>query len=261
MIARFTLRVAIMTGLVTSAWTLAQAQQLPQSKDVRPIFERASVLRTFVVKNAKGEELGQVRDFLIDVQHGRVLYAAVGHGGTLGIGEKYVAVPLRAMRIEVSQDRPNDRYFVLDLDKSILDNNPGFNKQDWPNSPDPYFLNDTSATPDRLRARRATALISMPARSPKGEQLGTIRDLMINVGSEQVIYAALGHGGGILTTEKLFAVPWDALQVKTLTGRAADEGFIINVQNAALDANGGFDNNHWPTEGDRSLFNNRRATP
>jgi sporulation protein YlmC with PRC-barrel domain len=254
---RFTVCAALMGGLLCAGWALAQEKQ----QLTKPSLDRATILRTFVVKNPLGEELGRVRDFLIDVHRGRILYAAVGHGGTLGIGEKYIAVPLHAMRIAMTKDRPNERYFVLDLDKSVIDSDLGFNREDWPITPDAHFLKGAPTPNDKIRARRATALISMPARNLKGEQLGTIRDLMFNVTNEQVIYAALGHGGGVLTAEKLYAVPWDAVTVRTLTGRAADECFVLNVQKAALDAHGGFDNNHWPTEGERSLFNNRNANP
>jgi len=250
---------ALVCSLVFAGSLLSQ-QNAPRKADeaaVKTSLDRASILRNFEVKNTKGEQLGRVRDFLIDVRAGRVLYAVVGHGGTLGIGEKYVAVPLHALRIETAKDQPKERYFVLDMDAATFANNPGFNKDDWPIAPEQHFLK-VKAPPvdDKTLVRRATVLIGMAAKNAKGESLGTIRDLMIDVQQETVIYAALGHGGGVLTAEKLFAVPFDAMEVKSLTGRADDECCVLNVENATLDQQAGFNNNQWPTEGDRTIFKN-----
>lgn len=261
-IARLSMLAALASSMMWMGWALAQ-EGLPNTKDeaaLKANFDRATVLRTFVVKNTKGEELGRVRDFLINSQGGRVLYAAVGHGGTLGIGEKLLAVPLQAMRIEAPKDRPTERYFVLDAEKSTIDNSPGFDKQDWPTAPDAHFLKLVApAEKDKVVARRATVLTSMAAKTPKGENLGTIRDLMIDTHHATVIYAALGHGGGVLTADKMFAVPWDALQLTTLTGKAADECLVLDVQKSILDNSPGFTTNHWPAEGDRAMF--KKAEP
>lgn len=45
------------------------------------------------VKNAAGESIGKVEDVLLDKQSNNIIYAVVGFGGFLGMGEKYHPVP------------------------------------------------------------------------------------------------------------------------------------------------------------------------
>jgi len=51
------------------------------------------------VRNARGENLGDVTDVVVDVETGRVAYAVVGIAGFLGIGEKLSTFPMSAFRL------------------------------------------------------------------------------------------------------------------------------------------------------------------
>jgi sporulation protein YlmC with PRC-barrel domain len=88
------------------------------------------------VRNAQGENLGDIKDLMIDVESGRVAYAVLDFGGFLGIGDKYFAVPLEAFRVDTG-----DEELVLDVSKEHLDNAPGFDKNDWPSGADRTFTN------------------------------------------------------------------------------------------------------------------------
>ncbi|MFV0411432.1 MAG: PRC-barrel domain-containing protein [Paracoccus sp. (in: a-proteobacteria)] len=46
-----------------------------------------------LVKSPKGEDIGQVRDLIVDAESGQMIAAIIGVGGLLGIGEKQIAVP------------------------------------------------------------------------------------------------------------------------------------------------------------------------
>lgn len=87
------------------------------------------------VRNLKGENLGDIKDFMLDVDNGRVLYAVLDFGGFLGIGDKYFAVPLEAFRPDTQSEK-----LVLDVDKARLENAPGFDKNNWPATPDASFI-------------------------------------------------------------------------------------------------------------------------
>lgn len=82
----------------------------------------------------------------------------------------------------------------------------------------------------------------------------TARDLMIDIKDQQVVYAAMGHGGILGVNEELFAIPWDAIEIRSLTAKAEDEAFILNVDKTVFDTNQGFDKDNWPIEGDRKLI-------
>ena len=94
-----------------------------------------SSLRNTSVVNTVGEDLGSIQDLMIDPISGIVQYAVLDFGGFLGIGDKLFAVPLQSFTI----DRTNER-FVLDVTKERLDNAPGFDKSNWPSTPDPQFV-------------------------------------------------------------------------------------------------------------------------
>ena len=93
-----------------------------------------STLRNTSVVNRQGESLGSIEDIMLDPQNGRVEYAVLDFGGFLGIGDKLFAVPLQAFEI----DRSNER-FVLDMSKDRLENAPGFDKTDWPQTANREF--------------------------------------------------------------------------------------------------------------------------
>ena len=86
------------------------------------------------VRNRQGETLGDIKDFVLDLETGRVRYAVLDFGGFLGIGDKYFAVPLEAFRPDTESER-----LVLDADKARLENAPGFDKNDWPSTPTDAF--------------------------------------------------------------------------------------------------------------------------
>ncbi len=49
------------------------------------------------VYNSAGEELGSIKDIMIDVPRGRVAYAVLSRGGVLGIGDKLFAIPWKCV--------------------------------------------------------------------------------------------------------------------------------------------------------------------
>lgn len=79
------------------------------------------------IVNEKGENLGDVKDVMIDMQTGSVAYVVLSFGGFLGLGNKLFGVPLEAMR-----KKPDEHAFILNVDKERLENAPGFDKDHWP---------------------------------------------------------------------------------------------------------------------------------
>lgn len=86
------------------------------------------------VVNGKGEDLGRIEDLVIDPKSGHIDYAVLSFGGFLGMGDKLFAVPLEAMRLS-----PEERRFILDVDKERLKQAPGFDKNHWPDTSDRAF--------------------------------------------------------------------------------------------------------------------------
>lgn len=84
-------------------------------------------------------------------------------------------------------------------------------------------------------------------KNSQGENLGTIKDLMIEIDNGQVAYAVLEFGSFLGMGGKLFAVPWQALQLC-----AEDKCFKLDVQKEQLEQAHGFDPDNWPDMADRT---------
>jgi len=83
------------------------------------------------VFNHKDEDLGDIKEIMLDMRSGKVGYAVLSFGGFLGMGEKLFAVPWKALTLDT-----NNKRFVLKVEKDRLKLAPGFDKDKWPNMAD-----------------------------------------------------------------------------------------------------------------------------
>jgi sporulation protein YlmC with PRC-barrel domain len=90
---------------------------------------KASKLMGMKVKNRQEEDLGTIKDLVVDLNSGKVAYAVLSHGSVLGMGGKYVAVPIQALTLQ-----PGAKALLLDLPKQQLAQAPGFDDKHWPDS-------------------------------------------------------------------------------------------------------------------------------
>jgi len=81
------------------------------------------------VVNTAGEQLGTVKELMIDLDDGLIAYAVLSFGGFLGLGDKLFAIPWEALTFN-----SDDQTFILDVDKEVLDDAPGFDKDHWPDN-------------------------------------------------------------------------------------------------------------------------------
>jgi sporulation protein YlmC with PRC-barrel domain len=102
------------------------------------ISQRAGDIIGMTVKNSAGKELGKIDDLVIGLDAGKVRYAALSHGGLLGVGDKLFAIPWRSLDWNQVPNSTNYE-LVLAIDESVLKNAPGFDKNSWPNLADPKF--------------------------------------------------------------------------------------------------------------------------
>lgn len=93
----------------------------------------------------------------------------------------------------------------------------------------------------------AHTLLGNDVYNKDGEDLGDIKEFMIDMASGKIAYAVLSYGGLLGLGDKLFAVPWAALVLDTVNKR-----FTLNVVKTALKDAPGFDKDHWPTMSDRT---------
>lgn len=92
------------------------------------------------IHNPAGEDLGEIKDLVLEAETGRILYAVLSFGGFLGVGDKLFAIPWQAL-----QFRPEEQQFILDAEKERLEDAPGFDKHNWPNMADRQWQRDVHA--------------------------------------------------------------------------------------------------------------------
>jgi len=96
-----------------------------------PRLMGADTLNGNDVYNTYDEDLGDIKEIMLDVASGKIAYAVLSFGGVLGLGEKLFAVPWKALKLDTENKR-----FILDVSKERLKNAPGFDKDDWPDMAD-----------------------------------------------------------------------------------------------------------------------------
>jgi hypothetical protein len=88
------------------------------------------------VVNAQNEDLGKIEDLVLDAGAGRIAYAVLSFGTFLGMGGKFFAIPWNALHFNLKEN-----HAVLNVDKKLLENAPGFDKENWPNFADSTWGN------------------------------------------------------------------------------------------------------------------------
>ena len=86
------------------------------------------------VFNKQGDDLGSIKEIMLDMRTGRVAYAVLSFGGFLGMNEKLFAVPWKALTLDTQNKR-----FVLDVEPDRLKDAPGFDRSHWPDMADPTW--------------------------------------------------------------------------------------------------------------------------
>jgi sporulation protein YlmC with PRC-barrel domain len=81
------------------------------------------------VRNEKDENLGVIKDIMLDITTGKIDYYVIEFGGFLGIGAKYFAIPFRLLRVD-----PEKKDFVFKQRKEVLEKAPGFDPEHWPDT-------------------------------------------------------------------------------------------------------------------------------
>ncbi len=116
-------------------WTEAEIRE--KAEPVAPIgdmesrrgseFLPANTLKGYKVVNTNGDNLGKIEGLMIDLDSGRVAYAALSFGGFLGMSDKLFAIPWQALSL-----RMNEQAFTLDIPREVLERAEGFDKDKCP---------------------------------------------------------------------------------------------------------------------------------
>jgi sporulation protein YlmC with PRC-barrel domain len=88
---------------------------------------------------------------------------------------------------------------------------------------------------------RASRIIGADIKNSKGDSLGSVKELVLNPETGQVVYAVVSFGGAMGVGDKLFAVPW-----RVLSWVRDKDFYLLNVERTTMKKAPGFDKKHWP---------------
>jgi sporulation protein YlmC with PRC-barrel domain len=91
----------------------------------------------------------------------------------------------------------------------------------------------------------ASTLTGDTVENDKGEKLGKLEDIMLDLQSGKIAYAVLSFGGFLGMGEKLFALPWSKLHVDQVK-----KCIILNASKELFKDMPGFNKDHYPDMSD-----------
>jgi sporulation protein YlmC with PRC-barrel domain len=98
---------------------------------------------------------------------------------------------------------------------------------------------------ERMNAFMVEKIIGSKVINVKGETLGKIEDLVVDIDTGRILYAVLESGGFLGIGDKLFPVPWESLAALPSEGI-----FFLNQSKEQMAKAPAFDRNNLPNMGD-----------
>jgi len=241
-----------------------------QASDSRSLGElrRADHIIGKEIRDTKGEKIGKVKDLAVDLQNGRIVEVIVATGGTLGMGEHFVAVPPQSFLCE-----SGSKELTFKGDKGKLQTAPEFELSHWSDATEisrvkedyqrfgaqPYFADyseSSMANPsaaehgatvlenDKLPrlgfVARASKLMGTAALNAQDEKLARVHDFIVDVPAGRVVEVILSYGGFIGMGNDYSAVPPQAFR-----WNADDSALTLDTTKEALRAAPHFKGGKW----------------
>ncbi len=89
---------------------------------------------------------------------------------------------------------------------------------------------------------KASKLVGMDVKNEANEDIGTVNDIVLDLGSGRVAYVVLSVGGFLGVGEKYIAVPPSAFRASTNGGN----NLVLNVDKQRVQQAPGFSKSEWP---------------
>jgi sporulation protein YlmC with PRC-barrel domain len=193
---------------------------------------RASELVGARVRNAAGENLGEIEELVIPSRDDMLVVVSVG--GLLDVGDKLVALPYDELRVS-----PDGDTFYFDRTEAQLQAEPAFTyeaqagartraeRQPVQRTPAVAAQSDTDRSRTTTRApaaaksanvvldvfdHRASDLIGAPVLDDRGESVGKVDDIVVSTEDDE-LHAVIAVGGFAGFGAKRISLPFDDLQI------------------------------------------------
>jgi sporulation protein YlmC with PRC-barrel domain len=268
-----------MKGSEAATPAMHESSARSMTGEYTPTLQKINTLIGENLENTKNQSLGRIEDVVLNSNRDRVAYFIVSHGGVLGIGAKYTAVPWSFVAL-----KNTGKTCVLNMSKERFDQAPAFTGGHWPDMSNPqwshavYQFFTESGTMEKAAAHgqgehamhegagthqwaaagesrhfwgvRHSKLIGMEVKNGKGQDLGDIEDIVIDANKGNVAYGIVSFGGVLGVGEKYAAVPWSAMEL-----RPAQRICHLNTDKKTLESIA-FKPSEWPNLANPSYARN-----
>lgn len=203
--------------------TTVQAIAPPQAEQPLNTVERGDKLIGEPVLTSDHLRGGKIDDFVVDQDSGQILYAIVGIGGLLGIGETRIAVP-PALFSEAKKGAVQ-----LSVDKHKLSQAPQLTRE-TEKTPKADFLNNVygyfGQTPSWQRttaaaaasfpaARNISDLTGMNVVNTSHQDIGKVETIVLDVPKGRELYVVLSPSADMNLGNNYYALPPKAIRFST----------------------------------------------
>lgn len=104
---------------------------MTRSESARPTINPSVITATTIIgdkiKDNNGKQVGKIHEVVMDLTRNSVRYVVMSSGGFLGIGDKFIAIPLKALTLDLT-----NKSFRINADGKQIRKLRGFNKERWP---------------------------------------------------------------------------------------------------------------------------------
>jgi len=173
-------------------------------------IEPAKDLMGRAVHNSQGK-IGDIKDFVVDLESGRILYSLVSSDG------KLIAVPAQ----EFSSS--SESKVVLEADKAKLADGPQFEDSrnaklsdtDFAKRAHQHFGQSLAWEGTFNNVHKASELIGMNVNNVSDQKIGDVKNVGIDLQAGRVTYVILGSGGVLGVGDKLYVMPHNAFTLSS----------------------------------------------
>lgn len=208
-------------GLSAEATVSVPPQQPSSYEENEPTMD----LKTGVIANPEGAEIGTVKDFVLDLKAGRIAYV-VGVFDHMGkSSDRIFVIPWEVVKVDLETNT-----FTLNKGKTILENAPNFAPDPWTNLPASQWSrivttywreklghNLVAASAPASALDKASNLVGLTIKNLAGEDIGTIAELLLDPELGSIAYAVVSfEDKGRSNRTIFFALPWSTVRVNPI---------------------------------------------
>jgi sporulation protein YlmC with PRC-barrel domain len=207
----------------------AYAQKDPGAADKKPLpaageptvhLYKLGDLDDLDLKNGD-KSLGDIDGLIIDASDGRIIFAMIGKGGVMGVGESEHLVPWESIHLTAKDLEKNEGVKAnTTLTEEQIKSAPIYKKDEAIDAPTIRSIRENAKLASDSTWERAAANGLISSKELKGahvsstddKDIGEIGEIVLAPDDGVVAYTVLDAGGMLGMGEKHIALPWSVLQ-------------------------------------------------